>query len=131
VARPKAQRWNVEVQPRHPDVEAYFDAVEGAMGDLARRLRAIIHEEVPDVLEGMKWAVPFFFGKGPLCYISPAQRHVTFGLARGMEIDDPSGVLTGTGRSPIRKATLRPGHDEALVRDWLGQAVALDPSWEG
>jgi len=123
--------WNIEARRRHPDVEGFLRDREGPVGDLARRLRKIVHDAVPDAEEGMKWGVPFFVRKGPLCYISPARRHVTFGLARGVEIDDTSGRLCGTGKSPIRKAEIRPGDlPEADVRGWLAQAVALDEAGE-
>lgn len=130
------ERWGVPVRRRHPDVEALLAAVEGPVGDLARRLRATVREEVPRVLEGIKWRVPFFFLEGPLCYISPARAHVTFGIARGTEVRDPWGLLSGTGRSPITRAVLRPDrpYPEPALRDWLRQAVALDGTpheWDG
>lgn len=117
-------------QRDHPDVDAYI-------ADLDERQRAIVEavrravKQDPDVVEGIAWGVPFWFRKGPLCYTSAAKNHVTVGIARGIEVQDASGLLTGTGKSPIRKAVvkLKDGLPEAF-HDWLAQAIALDEAGE-
>ncbi|MGB0652978.1 MAG: DUF1801 domain-containing protein [Thermoplasmatota archaeon] len=114
----------------HPDVQAYLDDLRPEQRAICNRVRQLVKAD-PDVVEGIAWGVPFYFRKGPLCYTSAAKTHVTVGMARGMEIDDVSGLLQGTGKSPIRKATvkLRDGLPDAFA-DWLEQALALDEEGE-
>jgi hypothetical protein len=111
-------------------VSRFYDRLTGPIQELCRRLDRIVYQEVPTAQVGVKWAVPFYFTLvGPLCYVSPARHHVTFGVARGMEVEDPTGMLTGTGRSPIRKAILKANvvFPEDAIRGWLRAANSLPP----
>lgn len=122
-------KWKkLEKKKRHPDVRAYFERLPLEARVMARRLDELVHEAAPDALEAVYWGVPFYFGKEDgIAYLSAAKTHVTLGFPNGDRMDDPSGTLVGTGKSPIRKATLKLSKplDEALVRAWLAQAVAL------
>ncbi len=111
----------------HPDVTAYIADLEEPQRRIVEAVRAIVHED-PGVVEGIAWGVPFWFRNGPLCYTSAAKHHVTLGIARGLEVHDKHGRLTGTGKSPIRKTIvkLREEFPEAAFRDWLAQATVLD-----
>lgn len=61
---------------------------------MAKTLDRIVREEAPDSKVGIKWAVPFYFrGEGSLPYVSAAKRHVTFGVGRGAELNDSTGLL--------------------------------------
>lgn len=114
-------------QRDHPDVAAYIEDLDGPQKAIIEQVRTIVKED-PDVMEGIAWGVPFWFRKGPLCYTSAAKTHVTAGIARGIEIKDPSGLLTGTGKSPIRKAIIKRKDifPEAAFRAWMAQATELD-----
>jgi hypothetical protein len=82
------------------------------------------------LVEGIACGIPVYFRNGPLAYTSAAKSHVTVGIARGIEVNDPSWHVQATGNSPIRKAivNLKDGLDEAVLREWLPQATALDES---
>lgn len=112
-------------------VRTYFDRLDLPVRALARRLDELVREVVPDVRAGIKWSVPFYARRGPVCYVSAAKRHVTFGLAQGARVHDATGILTGTGRSPIRKAILRVDEEmpEAALRAWLRAAAKADEGW--
>lgn len=114
-------------QRDHPDVAAYIEDIDEPQRSVVEQVRAIVKED-PDVIEGIAWGVPFWFRKGPLCYTSAAKTHVTVGIARGLEIEDASGLLTGTGKSPIRKTIVKrkDTFPEAAFRDWIAQAIRLD-----
>lgn len=111
-------------------VEAYYRKLPEPAREMARTLDRIVREEAPDSKVGIKWSVPFYFrDAGPLAYVSVAKRHVTFGVARGAELKDATGLLQSTGRSPIGKATLPISQDvpENMVRRWIRDALALPP----
>ncbi len=105
-------------------VQAYIDDLDEPQRSICQAVRERVKQD-PAVVEGIAWGVPFYFRHGPLCYTSAARRHVTVGFARGMEIDDPTGQLRGTGKSPIAKAVVKKDLP-AEFEDWLQQAFALD-----
>lgn len=120
-------------QRNHPEVQAYLDDLDPLQRNHVEAMRDLVKAMDPDVVECITWGIPFWFRRGPLCYASAAQKHVTIGIARGMEVEDPTGLLTGTGKSPLRKAVVKleaPFPEEA-VRDWLEQAIGLDEVGEG
>lgn len=77
-----------------------------SMREVARALRGLIAKVMPDVTE-----VPWVrqgnvgYGVGPrkmseqFCYIMPASKHVNLGFYYGAELDDPEGLLEGTGKN--------------------------------
>lgn len=120
-----------EVEPDRAAIERYFARMPLPTRVVALELDALVRAALPRATMGIKWGVPFYARKGPVCYISAAQRHVTFGLLQGAEIPDASGRLTSTGKSPIAKAVFKAGDPvpTAEVRAWLKRAVALDRTW--
>ncbi len=112
----------------HPQVDAYIAALEPAQRAHVEAMRTLARGLADDVVEGIAWGVPFWFRRGPLCYASAAKAHVTIGIARGVEVHDDTGMLTGTGKSPIRKAVvkLKQPFPTQAVAGWLEQALQLD-----
>ncbi len=121
--------WHDQPKLRnHPDVLAYMEDLTPEQLRLVKEMRDLVQSMDPEVVECLAWGVPFWFRKGPLCYASAAKAHVTLGIARGIEVDDPTGQLKGTGKSPICKATVRltKPFPEGDARNWLEQAIRLD-----
>ena len=68
------------------------------MGSLARDLRNMILEQVADMDEVIKWKNLFYEKKGFVCAIVIHKDHVNLQFARGTELEDPEGILEGTGK---------------------------------
>ena len=121
--------WDIPVA--EDEVARYYARLPGPVRDVALGLDALARASLPDVRVGVKWSVPFYSLRGPVCYVSAAKKHVTFGLVQGIDVPDASGRLVGTGKSPIRKAVLPAGEPvpKALVRGWLREAKRLDATW--
>lgn len=122
---------NWRVEPDDAAVEAYIARLALPIRLIARDLDALVRAELPEARAGIKWSVPFYAQKGPICYVSAAKRHVTFGLVNGVDIPDASGRLVGTDRSPIRKAVFPTGEavPKTLIRGWLRHARRIDARW--
>ena len=122
---------NWDIPEDEKAVQAYYDRLALPVRLVARELDALVRAAVPDARLGMKWSVPFYSRKGPICYVSAAKKHVTFGLLKGVDVADASGRLVGTGKSPIRKAVFPAGEPvpKTLVRGWLREAKRLDARW--
>lgn len=119
------------IPPDEEAVQRYYDRLPLPVRVTARELDDLVRVALPDARAGIKWAVPFYARKGPVCYVSAAKKHVTFGLLQGVDVPDGSGRLVGTGKSPIRKATFPAGEPvpRTLVRGWLRHAKRLDATW--
>lgn len=116
--------------------DAGFDAIlEGRppeIGELARRLRALVAEVHPDAVE-VVWAREGSagYGLGPrkrsehYAYLRPFTRHVGFGFFRGAALPDPAGLLEGSGKA-LRHVKVRTPEEAARpeLRALLEAALA-------
>jgi uncharacterized protein DUF1801 len=82
---------------------------------LALGLRRVVHEEMAPCHEyifEMRSKVVLLYGATQrviadgICNIGVFARHVTLGFPRGTDLDDPAGVLQGTGKT-MRHITLK------------------------
>lgn len=51
-------------------------------------LRKLVHEACPDVVETIKWGMPFFDYKGPLCNMASFKQHCSFGFWKSALMKD-------------------------------------------
>ena len=102
---------------------------------LAEGLRRIVREAVPGSLERVRvgWRVigfdlPVGRRTAYFAWIMPQVEHVHLGFPKGMQLDDPSGVLEGRGiTKAARWLTLRePGDlDDPRLADFARAAAEL------
>jgi len=99
-AAAKKARVVTAIQPQDPVLQ-----------EIVRGLRELVQEVVPEVTETVNpWGIPTFELNGPLCYFMVATKHITFGFPRGTSLDDPEGLLEGTGKN-LRHVKLRKAED--------------------
>jgi hypothetical protein len=84
---------------RDPDIERWMELHRAGLGDIARHWFGVIHDCGVDVHElmhdGQATAV---VGGVALAYVDAFKAHVNVGFFRGAGLDDPHGLLQGTGR---------------------------------
>ena len=78
-------------------VENYIGDLEGWQAQVTAQLDRIIMEVEPKASKVIKWAQPTYESDGLLCYFKAFKTHINFGFFRGSELDDPKGILEGTG----------------------------------
>jgi len=113
------------------DASALIDARIAALpdwrGDMLARLRALIHEADPEVVEEWKWEVPVWSHDGIICTGETYKKAVKLTFAKGAALDDPHQVfnssLTGNTRRAIDFAE-GAQIDEAAFKDLVRAAVA-------
>lgn len=67
--------------------------------EIVERLRSMIDETVPDVEERFGWGRPLYYVDGQaVFYLKANKNDVTLGFDQGAHLDDPHGVLVGTGK---------------------------------
>jgi len=107
-------------------------------GETLARMRALIREADPEVVETVKWrkpsnpgGVPVWEHAGILCTGEVYKGYVKLTFARGASLDDPAGLFNaGFGGGARRAIDIREGDavDEAQLADWIRQAAAI-PGW--
>ncbi len=80
------------------NLDQYLSKYDKEMSSLARDLRFMILEQVPDIDEVIKWKNLFYEKNGFVFAIVIHKDHVNLQFARGTELDDPERILEGTGK---------------------------------
>jgi hypothetical protein len=88
---------------------------------VVRGLKSLVTTTVPGTRETMNaWGIPTFETKDPFCFYMVGKNHVTCGFHYGTSLEDPQGLLEGTGKN-IRHVKLRSPED--LKKKGLKQLV--------
>ena len=108
-------------------VDSYIAGLEEWKGEVVSSIRRIILKSAPGVKESIKWVQPVYESNGLFAYIKAFQNAVNFGFWRGVDINDPKGLLQGTG-SKMRhvKLTSLDDIDESTFSDFIRQAIELN-----
>jgi hypothetical protein len=73
-------------------------------GETLARLRALIHEADPDVVEEWKWNVPVWSHDGILCTGETYKAAVKLTFAKGAFVEDPTGIFNSSLEGNLRRA---------------------------
>jgi hypothetical protein len=99
-------------------------------GETLARVRALIHEADPDVVETWKWrGVPVWEHNGILCTGETYKAVVKLTFAKGASLDDPNGLFNSSLEGNTRRAIdLRQGEtiDGTALKALIHGAIALN-----
>lgn len=102
----------------------------GWRGETLARVRALIHEAVPDVVETWKWrGVPVWEHGGILCTGETYKAVVKLTFAKGAALPDPKGLFNSSLEGNTRRAIdIGEGAaiDEAALKDLVRAAAAAN-----
>jgi hypothetical protein len=102
----------------------------GWRGETLARMRRLIQETVPDVVETWKWrGVPVWERDGIICTGESYKAYIKLTFAKGAALADPAGLFNSSLEGNVRRAIdIREGEsfDEAAFRALVGEAVALN-----
>ncbi|MDG2522518.1 DUF1801 domain-containing protein [Caulobacter segnis] len=73
-------------------------------GEILARVRALIHEAIPDVVEEWKWGGPVWESDGILCTGETYKAAVKLTFAKGASVDDPAGLFNSSLEGNARRA---------------------------
>src|ERR1051326_7682336 len=68
---------------KDPRVDAYINGAQPFARPILKHLRKLVHKARPDVDETIKWRMPFFDDKGPICFMASFKAHALFGFWKG------------------------------------------------
>jgi hypothetical protein len=113
---------------------AFIDAKINELGDwrgkTLAKVRKIIHEAAPEIVEEWKWmGTPVFSHGGIVCTGETYKNVVKMTFAKGAALQDPSGLFNSSLDGNVRRAIdIHEGDkiDEAALKDLIRAAVALN-----
>lgn len=73
---------------RDPRVDAYIKQAAPFARPILTRLRKVVHAGCSGVEETMKWGMPHFDYRGPLCGMAAFKQHATFGFWKAALLKD-------------------------------------------
>ncbi|OOG45900.1 DUF1801 domain-containing protein [Rhodanobacter sp. C01] len=101
-------------------------------GETLARVRALIKQAVPDVVEEWKWrGVPVWYHAGMICTGETYKNAVKMTFAKGASLEDPSGLFNSSLDGNTRRAIdFHEGDkiDEKALKALIRAAVALNTS---
>ena len=99
-------------------------------GKTLAKVRTIIHQADPEIVEEWKWmGTPVFSHGGIVCTGETYKSVVKMTFAKGAALKDPSGLFNSSLEGNVRRAIdIREGDevDEAALKDLIRAAVALN-----
>src|SRR3954447_6554904 len=75
------------------EIDAYVAGLPAWQRDLATRMRALIHEVDPDIVEEWKWSTPVFAHRGQVVAIGAFRDHLKLNFFKGASLPDPTGLF--------------------------------------
>ncbi|HCV41011.1 MAG TPA: hypothetical protein DGQ94_20300 [Pseudomonas sp.] len=111
-------------------IDARIAVLDGWRGPALARLRALIHQADPDVLEEVKWrGVPVWSHAGILCTGESYKDKLKLTFAKGARLADPAGLFNASLDGNTRRAIdVFEGDeiDEQAFINLIRSAVALN-----
>ena len=99
-------------------------------GQMLAKVRQIIHQADPEIVEEWKWrGVPVFSHGGIVCTAETYKNVVKMTFAKGAALKDPSGLFNSSLDGNVRRAIdIHEGEqvDEAALKNLIRAAVALN-----
>lgn len=98
-------------------------------GETLARVRELIREADPDVIEEWKWRNPVWSHDGIVCTGESYKDKVKMTFAKGASLDDPAGLFNSSLDGNVRRAIdVHEGEeiDAEALKDLIRAAVALN-----
>ena len=113
-------------------IDARIAELDDWRGEILGRLRALVKEADPDVVEEWKWrGVPVWSHDGIICTGETYKSVVKMTFAKGAALDDPSGLFNSSLEGNTRRAIdfhEDEAIDEEALKTLVRAAVALNRS---
>ena len=112
-------------------IDARIQELVDWRGEMLSRLRALIKQADPKVVEEWKWGIPVWSHDGLICTGETYKKVVKLTFAEGASLDDPSRLFNSSLEGRVRRAIdFREGDkvNEKALKTLIRAAVALNTS---
>ena len=120
----------VRTQPASQLIDQRIKALGDWRGEMLARLRRIIREADPEIVEEWKFmGTPVFYRAGMVCTGETYKNHVKITFAKGAALKDPSGLFNSGLDGNVRRAIdIHEGEkvDERALKELIRAAVVAN-----
>ncbi|HEY0557235.1 MAG TPA: DUF1801 domain-containing protein [Thermoanaerobaculia bacterium] len=112
-------------------IDARIEELGDWRGEMLSRLRALIKEADPEVVEEWKWGGPVWSHDGLISTGETYKKAVKMTFAKGASLEDPSSLFNSSLEGNVRRAIdFHEGEtlDEAALKALIRAAVAFNKS---
>jgi len=112
-------------------IDARIEELGDWRGEMLSRLRTLMREADPEVVEEWKWSVPVWSHDGIICTGETYKKAVKLTFAKGASLKDPSSLFNSSLEGNTRRAIdFHEGKkiDEKAFKTLVRAAVALNKS---
>ncbi|MEJ6783810.1 DUF1801 domain-containing protein [Aminobacter sp. Piv2-1] len=112
-------------------IDARINELDDWRGATLAKIRSLIRQADPDVVEEWKWGTPVWSHGGIICTGEAYKKAVKTTFAKGASLKDPSGLFNSSLEGNTRRAIdFREGEaiDEEALKALILAAVALNTS---
>jgi hypothetical protein len=112
-------------------IDARISELGDWRGEMLSRLRALVKEADPEVVEEWKWRTPVWSHDGLICTGEAYRKVVKMTFAKGASLEDPSGLFNSSLDGNTRRAIdFHEGEqiDGEALKALIRAAVALNES---
>lgn len=98
-------------------------------GETLGRMRKLIREADPEVVEEWKWGIPVWSHDGILCTGETYKKVVKLTFAKGASLEDPAGLFNSSLEGKVRRALdIREGEvvDAAAFKAVVREAIVVN-----
>src|SRR5450631_2257652 len=128
-------KWTIPMESASAFIDEKIKELGDWRGKMLAKVRGIIHEADPEIVEERKWVkpkssgTPVFSHNGIVCTGETHKNVVKMTFAKGARLKDPSGLFNSSLEGNVRRAIdIHAGEkvDEAALKDLIRAAVALN-----
>jgi hypothetical protein len=112
-------------------IDARIEELGDWRGEMLSRLRALIQQADPEVVEEWKWEIPVWSHDGIICTGEIYKKVVKTTFAKGASLEDPAGLFNSSLEGRVRRAIdFHEGEkiNEKAFKALIRAAVALNAS---
>jgi hypothetical protein len=112
-------------------IDARIEELADWRGEMLARLRALIRQADPEVVEEWKWGIPVWSHDGIICTGETYKKAVKMTFAKGAFLDDPAGLFNSSLAGRVRRAIdFKEGEkvNEKALKTLIRAAAALNSS---
>jgi hypothetical protein len=110
-------------------ITSYIDGLSGWRGKTVARLRKLIGETSPQLVEEWKWNTPVWSHNGNVVAVGAFADHVKINFFKGASLNDPKRMFNaGLEAKATRAIDIREGDkfNEAALKELIRNAVAAN-----
>ena len=111
-------------------IDSYIDKSADFAKPILNHFRNVVHKAHPDIEETVKWGMPFFEYKGPICNMAAFKQHCAIGFWKASLMKDPHKIFSKDPEAAMGQfgkiTSLRDLPSDKILIAYIKEAVKLN-----